>query len=538
MNKTVNINLAGIFFHIDEEAYLKLQRYLEAIKRSFNNTNGQNEIIADIEARIAELFNERIKNEKQVVSITEVEEVITIMGQPEDYIVDEEIFDDEPRTNNSARPVRKLYRDTENSYIGGVSAGFGHYLNVDPLWLRIAWITLFFVGGTGILIYLLLWILIPSAQTTAEKLAMTGKPINISNIEAKVKEGFSTVKDSLDEAINNISNTNFKAVGNEVKHKSRSFFDSLTHIVLFVLTIFAKFIGVILIIIGATTLIGLIIGLFTVGIADIFHFPGIDFANAINSTNLDIWLVSLLTLFAVGIPFFYIFILGLKILTNNLKSLGNTANFTLLGLWLASLIVLSIFAVRELNEHIYDESITKKSEIAITSKDTLFVKMSNNSDAYISSSKPVYRNSGDFRITVDSTNKKSIYSSNIRLIFRSSKDSLATISIETGAAGSSFQNARDRAKHINYHYSFSEYRLELDPFLLTDFNDKFNNQYVNITIYLPEGAVVWADKNTYSFHRNSSEYRDILDNGFEEHFLKVINDDVKCLDCSKSSTRK
>ena len=106
MNKTVNINLAGTFFHIDEDAYLKLQRYLEAIKRSFTDSQGRNEIIADIEARIAELFNERVENDKQVVSIKEVEEVITIMGQPEDYMVDEEIFEDEPKRTYSSKQAQ------------------------------------------------------------------------------------------------------------------------------------------------------------------------------------------------------------------------------------------------------------------------------------------------------------------------------------------------------------------------------------------------------------------------------------------------
>ena len=96
MNKTVNINLAGIFFHIDEDAYLKLQHYLEAIKRSFTDSQGRSEIIADIEARIAELFSERVENHKQVIRIKEVDEVISIMGQPEDYLVDDEIFEDEP----------------------------------------------------------------------------------------------------------------------------------------------------------------------------------------------------------------------------------------------------------------------------------------------------------------------------------------------------------------------------------------------------------------------------------------------------------
>ncbi|MEX0275272.1 MAG: hypothetical protein AB3N16_12935, partial [Flavobacteriaceae bacterium] len=92
MNKTVNINLANMLFHMDENAYNKMQRYLEAIKRSFANTPGSDEILADIEARIAELFTEKMENERQVITLKEVDAIITIMGQPEDYQVDEDIF--------------------------------------------------------------------------------------------------------------------------------------------------------------------------------------------------------------------------------------------------------------------------------------------------------------------------------------------------------------------------------------------------------------------------------------------------------------
>ena len=146
MNKTININLAGTFFHIDEDAFQKLQRYLEAIKNSLTTTQGQTEILADIEARIAELFGERVIHERQVVSLNEVEEIINIMGQPEDYIVDEEIFDDEPtsNSNNTNKSYsRKLFRDTGNGYIGGVSSGLAYYFGVDPLWIRILWVFLF-----------------------------------------------------------------------------------------------------------------------------------------------------------------------------------------------------------------------------------------------------------------------------------------------------------------------------------------------------------------------------------------------------------
>jgi len=187
MNKTVNINLAGIFFHIDEDAYLKLQRYLEAIKRSFTDSQGRSEIISDIEARIAELFSERVKHDKQVIGNKEVDEVITIMGQPEDYLVDDEIFEDEPRKQtSSSSDSKKLFRDTDNSYIGGVASGLGHYLGIDAVWVRLLWIIFAFgSGGTFILIYILFWVLVPEAKTTSEKLTMTGEPVNISNIEKK-----------------------------------------------------------------------------------------------------------------------------------------------------------------------------------------------------------------------------------------------------------------------------------------------------------------------------------------------------------------
>ena len=412
------------------------------------------------------------------------------------------------------------------------------YFGVDTLWIRLIWVALIFGAGTGVFIYILLWVLMPAAETTAEKLSMSGKPVNITNIEEKVKEGFSNVKESIDDVADRVKNGDYNKVGNKVKSSSRSFFDTLGSIVMLFFTIIAKFVGVLLIIIGASTLIGLIIGLFTAGAADIFHFPGIDFAQAVNSTDMPIWVVSLLALFAVGIPFFYIFILGLKIVVNNLKPVGKIANFTLLGLWLAAIVTLSVFALRELNEHIYDESVTEKSEIAITAKDTLFVSMSDNDDTYRSKSKRYYRNRGEFRIVFDENDQKKIFSSNVRLIFRSSKDSLTSINIEKSADGSDFQKARERARNVEYNYTISGNKLVLDPYLLTDFENRFSDQYVKITIYLPEGTTVWADDNTYSFHRNTSSYRDILDNGFEEHYLKVIKDDVICLDCKKENSYK
>ena len=166
MNKTININLGGVFFHIDEIAYQKLKLYLDAIRRSLSDDpQGRDEILNDIEHRIGELLSERIKDARQVVNENDIDEITKIMGKPEDYLVDEEIFEDEPKYKSRVSS-KKLFRDADDKFLGGVSSGLGHYFGIDALWVRIIWIVLVVAGfGTGIPIYILLWILIPQEET-------------------------------------------------------------------------------------------------------------------------------------------------------------------------------------------------------------------------------------------------------------------------------------------------------------------------------------------------------------------------------------
>ena len=547
MNKTVNINLAGIFFHIDEDAYLKLSRYLEAIKRSFTDSQGRSEIIADIEARIAELFSERIQNEKQVVGIKLVDEVITIMGQPEDYLVDDEIFEDGPqqkqKTYTNYGPAKKLYRDTDNSYIGGVSAGLSHYLGIDMVWVRLLWILFAFLsGGSFIIIYLIFWALVPEAKTTAEKLIMTGEPVNISNIEKKIKDGIDTVsqkvknvdfkkhgesiKEGFDNVADNITETvksvDFEKQGNRLKNKSRSFFETLGDILMFFLKVFAKFFGIILIITGISALLALIIGFFTVGITDIIHFPGMDILDAANAANIPIWLMSLLVFLAVGIPFFFIFYIGLKILVNNLKSIGNPAKFTLLGLWIVAVIGLAVISIKQASEHAFSATVKSQDAINITAKDTLRVKM--NDDYY-------YRRRNNFSLVTRDGDSKTLNIRDVRLIVRSTKDSIARIETVKSAYGSRYDVAKERAQNINYNYAFANNQLLLDTYLSTDIDNKFSEQEIEVILYLPEGTTLYADSNTYRYHRNSGYHRDILKNGMEEKYLMIIEDDIFCKEC-------
>ncbi|MEY3600023.1 MAG: hypothetical protein RLZZ463_800 [Bacteroidota bacterium] len=137
MNKTININLGGLVFYIDEDAYQQLKNYLGAIERSLSSSEGKEEIIADIESRIAELFNEKLKDNKQVINQQDVHSVIQVMGEPEDYRVDEEVFGGDEKQSKSNASSRKLYRDTDNKMLAGVSAGLGHYLGINNNWIRL-----------------------------------------------------------------------------------------------------------------------------------------------------------------------------------------------------------------------------------------------------------------------------------------------------------------------------------------------------------------------------------------------------------------
>jgi phage shock protein PspC (stress-responsive transcriptional regulator) len=522
MNKTVSINLAGVFFHIDEDAYTKLQHYFEAIKRSLNTTQGKDEIIADIEARIAELFSEKIKNERQVIGSKEVDEVIAIMGQPEDYMVDEEIFEDEPsQTRTQATGKNKLlFRDTEHSYIGGVSSGLAHYLGIQALWVRILWIVLTIASsGAFILIYIALWIFVPEAKTTADKLSMRGEEVNISNIERKIREGF-------DDVSGKVRSVDYEKYGNQARSGASSAAKGLGSVILVLLNIFVKFIGILILLIAGTTLIGLFIGLFTVGTFGLFDAPWTDYIE-MAAIGAPIWVISLLTFFAVGIPFFFLFILGLKILVRKLKTIGTPAKLVLLGLWLLSVIGLAVIGIQQATQRAYDGEVVISEPLTIKRGDTLFVAMRSNPE-YSSRVKK-----SGLSIKYDENNEKIMYITDLRVVIKSTKDSIGRIEIVKMAEGKDYKDARTRAQNIQYNTSFSGNKLFLDSYLTSLLANNYRDQEVRITLYLPEGTTLFADKNVSDFHRSSDYYGNILQYGSEGKFLTITENDYTCDTCTQ-----
>ncbi|WP_304136587.1 PspC domain-containing protein [Mesonia mobilis] len=530
MNKTVNINLAGIFFHIDEDAFLKLKNYLDAIKHSFTDSQGRDEIIQDIEARIAELFAEKRETDKQVIGMREVDAVIEIMGQPEDYKVDDDIFEDEETSHSSysntkhteaktEKRNKKLYRDPDNSYISGVSSGLGHYFSIDPVWVRIIFIiTTIITSGTFLLVYLIFWIVMPEALTTAEKLEMRGEPINISNIERKVKEGFDSVADKM-------KDVDYQKYGKKVNSGATNFFKSLGNAVVTLLKVFVKFIGILIILFAGSGLIGLLFTLLSVGTFGLFDAPWIDYVEMAN-IGIPIWLGSLLIFFAAGIPIFFLFILGLKILVTNLRSIGTPVKLGLLGLWLISIFVIAFLGVRQATERAFEGEVIETKTLPISANDTLFLAMQG--DNFYGNT---LRRDSDMEIKFDKNLEKILYSRDIRLIVKSTRDTVAKLEITKGAEGKSYQVAKERAAAINYSTNFSNNTLTLDGFFTTPAETMFSDQEIMIVLYLPEGTTLLAEENTASYHLNYSYNGDILLQGQEGHFLTIGHKETICKTC-------
>ena len=517
MNKTVNINLGGMFFHIDEDAYLKLTRYFDAIKRSLNNSSGQDEIIKDIEMRVSELLTEKQKSEKHVVGLKDVDEVIAVMGQPEDYRLEDEGSTNQS-FNSDNRKHKKLYRDKEKGMIGGVATGLGHYFGIDAVWIKIVFLIFVFAGfGTGILAYFVLWVVTPEAVTTSEKLEMTGEPVTISNIEKKVREEIDSLSDKF-------KNADYDKMGNQVKSGAERISSSFGDFVMTVFKIFAKFLGVILIMSGITVLILLLIGVFTLGTNVFLDFPWENFIEAGNFTEYPIWSFGLLMFFAVGIPFFFMTLLGFKLLSPNTKTIGNIAKYTLLAIWIIAVAVAISIGIKQATEISYDNKTVEKKAINITPNDTLYVKFRYN-DYYAKD----LDHHKEFEFVQDSANNALIYSNDVRLHVLHTDQAAPYLQIEKSARGNSFTSAKKRAEKINYNIDIKGNYLILDNYFLTDVKNKFRGQEVDVFLYLPEGQLFKPDASIQDYDDSENDFFNLHFSG--NYSYKVQGSKIKCLNC-------
>ena len=543
MNKTININLGGFFFHIDEVAYDKLKRYLESISKSLSDDpQGKNEIIADIEARISELLSEKITDTRQVVNEADIDNIISIMGQPEDYAETEEMYNTSSQSyqrNNTS--LKKLFRDGDDKFLGGVASGIGHYFNVDTIWIRLLFI-LFAFSGTTILIYIILWILLPEAKTTAEKLQMEGEPVNIDNIEKKIRKEFNKVSENV-RSVANQASEKFKDGAYELTDKMnktfygktkknnglQDFINTLVNIILVLFKVIGKFIGAILVFVAAAVILSLIIGGFSVGSLEwlnvdqeFLHYPPFFY-----DAFLPKWLLTLAIFLLVGIPFLLLFILGLRILSSSVQKLSKATSLTLLGIWIIALLAIIFTGLEFGTSHAkYGQSV-QQSDLGLKETDTITVTMFNDNTLFFKHN--LKRNSDKKEIIVNGVSKA--YSNDVRLNVKKSTTTKAYLIVEKESKGKNSKNAKINAEKIEYKFKISNKTIILDAYFLSDFKNFWKNEDVKITLYLPKNTTVYFDDSVKYFLNNVENTADIYDTEMVNHYFLMTDTTLHCTDC-------
>lgn len=513
MNKTIDINLGGLFFHIDEKAYAILKKYLDDLRNTFSETEGKEDILADIEARFAELLSERKANKDQVIEVEDIEVVIGILGQPEDYMLDDE-------TPNH-KTQKKLFRDPDDSYIGGVASGLAHYFGVDVGWLRVIWaILLFFSGGSFLVIYLLFWILLPEAKTTAEKLQMKGEPVNIENIEKKIREEVSSLTDK-------VKNVDYEKAGNTLKSKSKTIADNLAMLFLTLIKIAGKVIGIILIVMASLSLFGITLGFIVSNAVSILGVFPEEILRITNIGELPIWLLMILILCLAGIPMLFLLMLGIKLLSPTANPFGFWGRLILLGLWVLSLITVLVMGSLEAQSFMHSYQATEQYQYPMAQKDTLFIR-----PFAASPFKERYTTAQNTEVVIDANGNKQIIREKVTLTLAPTDKDSIYLSLYKKANGASYSSAKEHAQNIKYNMEKSETELKLGHYFLQPMAQKGNHE-IDVNVYLPEGQRVFIDDDLVAILGwnipNDQEY---IRRGIAGHYWEMRDQQLVCLDCS------
>lgn len=518
MNKTTNIHLAKTLYSLDETAYKELKSYLDQLALLFNKTDGAKDILEDIEARIAELFTERKVNERYVISVEDVEEVILILGKPEDLIDDE---NDEIK-EGSTEP-KKLFRDPDDRFLGGVAGGLGHYFGIDSVWIRLIFLILFFssVGGVSP-VYVLLWILIPEAKTTADKLKMKGESVNVSNIKKKIKE-------ELDQVSNSVKDIDYDGIEDKLKKKSKIFLDFILQISKVLIRILRVTLGVFILFISSFTLLGLLIGTIIGGVFSTF-IPH-EMLQLGLSLDIPFMLIGLFTILIIGIPFVFLFTLGLRLISTSKTIMGKTSRIVLLGVWILSLITLIVFGLYETKSFAIKGKNSQSESWESPAADTLKIYL--NDEKKYTETVTLFNN---YTIVTNESGDNFRLDKDIQLDFEVIDNKKTVITIDKNAHGWSQKKALENAQNIAYLYEYYDSQLILDPYWISPAEQKINPQDIKITLSVPEGKYIYLDTEVasllaYNIKNDQNYYRKRI----AGHLWKMEKGTLVCQDCLPTS---
>ena len=518
MDKTYNIGLGGFSFVIENAAYQKLKSYLSAIRNQLHNDEDREEIIADIECRIAELLKERLKL-REVINTDDINFIVSTMGNPEVYNDSEEETSEKKQTASTSSfkrmfSSRRLYRDPDHRILGGVCSGLSYLWGIDRVWIRLAIILLPFIFGmldkvvyylpttlfsfplmSILFIYIILWIIVPKAITTSDKLQMRGEPVNVDSIKE------------------------FSENQRRVPERGDGFFLNLIKVIL-------KIIGVLFLIffffICLSILIGFIALIFGVGIGfTTFGMTSValsDYLPLLFNNQVEVWLIYLCTFFVIILPLIGIILLSIYLISSRFK-VDKKITYGMLSTFFVSLIVLIVVGGLTLKNFVTEESIVTKKEIRIPS-DTLIInnvtdfegKRMNNI-VELKNNKYAFKREDEEYLFVKPTN-----------------DSIPYFEIRLSAKGKNSKDAENNLSKIHYTPRVVGNNIYLNSFLSFEKDIKWREQKVDITLYLPEGKFISGkDFRDFVVKKDWNDYYDASDN----QIYGFVNGEFTCVSCPK-----
>lgn len=613
MKKTISINISGILFHIEEDGYDTLRKYLDAINKHFSNYKDNQEIISDIENRIAEIFLSNLKNNKQVITAENVDKLIEKMGTIADFTAVEEEKEEQIKEGSDTQQedfykyvtppgsetggykklkrlenkkilggvcagianyfsvdplwtrliailllfsgnlnmkfgffdflpfdnfrfnlsfgffaivayivlwvilpvsyevmedakIKKLFRNPDDKVLGGVSSGLAAYFGVEVLYVRLAFVLLAFAGGSGILIYLILWIITPVASSITERIKMKGGEITLDSIDSTIKESINPIPPQPESPARKLLMAPFRILGKVID----AIGSALGPLGNLLGTIIRIIFGLIIFFIGLSLTIAPLITLAAYfGLADADYRALIDNFPIELFTNLvPLWLV-VASMGLLIIPGIIILLLGLSVLAQK-NLIGGRFGLVALGLWLLC-IGISAFQIPKIVAQFKEENWYKTESKLPVTQGTLILKLNENED------EPTFNN--------------------VNLRIEGTADTLVTLKEEYFSRGRTKSEALTNAQAFKYNYGVMDSVLTFNESFDISSIGQFRDQKVNLKLQIPFERPFIMERSLLDILRNT-----IYNNGYRSSDVRptsvwVFNEaGLVCLTCARKDT--
>lgn len=487
MKKTLIINIGNSIIHFEEDAFEVLTGYLNKIKAHFAHSADNFEIVSDIEQRIAEILREQLTvANRQVVTLSDVDLVVARMGTVSDFEEDEK----EPAADfDSYKGIKRLYRNTDDMLVAGVCSGLGQYLNIETRWMRLAFLLTLFFAGSGLLIYAILWVVMPPAISRAEKMAMRGEPANLQGFKRNYEEELAAFAEHVKKKGAEFE-PYVKRTGGLISELVVMFGDLLGKAV----KILFKIVAVLVIAWGFVVMIALLLMVaVTLGLGDtdmFGYFP----LNIVNRDLQDSMLFAgFVTCF---VPVLALVLFSIRVAFNR-RAINKTLSFALLTVWLcgagftAYYVTVLVTEFREYAEVAQPIAMeTKPAYYLDVNKQMMFSKADSVQFQLNKTivGRGMFDNDGDFE------NNNGV-PRNVRIQIEKSNGSTTSLIRYDRANGRNFKQALENSRNIDYRFSKMGDTLLLATSLSLKHPANWRAQEVKLVLSVPVGTILWINSD-------------------------------------------